>query len=102
MVRNRRLATQAGQLFEQQFPVRMTAPPEMRGSMVSLHFGHFADAAERAPRLRLALHERGIVAPVSALDGHVYLRLSAQIYNEMADYSSCASALAGLGLVRRS
>jgi len=101
MIRNRDLATQAGQLFEQQFPARVTAPPEMRGSMVSLDLGHFADAAERAPRLRLALHERGIVAPVSALDGHVYLRLSAQIYNEMADYSSCASALSELGLARR-
>lgn len=101
MIRNRDLATQAGQLFAQQFPVRMTGPPEMRGSMVSLHLGLFADAAERAPRLRQALHERGIVAPVSALDGHVYLRLSAQIYNEMADYSSCASALADIGLMRR-
>jgi len=48
---------------------------------------------ELAQEFRRALAGRhGIIAPVYAFSGKLWLRISAQIYNEPDDYLRCAAA----------
>jgi isopenicillin-N epimerase len=48
---------------------------------------------DAAHRLAADLHERhGVTAGVMALDGAVWVRVSAQIYNEIDDYRRVAAA----------
>jgi isopenicillin-N epimerase len=46
--------------------------------------------AQRALALRARLLGMGTDAPVSAIDGQAWLRISAQAYNDMADYEALA------------
>ncbi|MGO4816618.1 hypothetical protein AB4156_44735, partial [Cupriavidus sp. 2MCAB6] len=50
----------------------------------------FEASAEAALAIRRRFEARGCDAPVSALAGGLWLRLSAQAYNEEADYERLA------------
>jgi isopenicillin-N epimerase len=66
----------------------------MRGAMAALPLSSGPQAAEIAKRMRNELtHEFGIVVPVNSFAGKVWLRISAQIYNELDDYRRCSDAI---------
>jgi len=92
MARNRNFAVSAADIVGRALNAEASAPAGMRASMVSLRVGK-GTVPEAASSLRKALHESRIVVPVSYLEGNLYVRLSAQIYNEMSDYERCAEAL---------
>jgi hypothetical protein len=42
---------------------------------------------------RALTREYGIVAPIYEFGGQIWLRISAQVYNQLDDYAACSSAL---------
>jgi isopenicillin-N epimerase len=50
-------------------------------------------SAERAQALRDRLMDQGTDVPVNTIDGTLWLRISAQAYNEMADYERLADMI---------
>ena len=68
------------------------APSEMFAGMVTLPLPVDAPAsAEAVARWRLTLlREHNIEVPVMAINGHLWVRISAQVYNEVADYEALA------------
>jgi isopenicillin-N epimerase len=97
MARNCELAAAAAEILNESGGRPVSAPPAMRVAMASLNLGPAPQPAEAALRLRQALRDQGVVAPVSAFSGTLWLRVSAQIYNEIGDYRRCAEALAEVG-----
>jgi isopenicillin-N epimerase len=95
--RNRAVVTDGAAIVAKAIGGTKSAPAEMCGAMVSLCFPGIKDAAETGLKLRLALREAGIVAAAGGINDHVFLRLSAQIYNQASDFSACANALQALG-----
>lgn len=95
--RNRELSRAAAEILSESGQRAVSAPPAMRAAMASLSLGPAPQPAEAALRWRQALRDTGIVAPVSAFAGSLWLRVSAQIYNEIGDYSRCAKAVAEIG-----
>lgn len=68
------------------------APLELCASMVTLPLpmGEAA-SAEAVARWRLTLlNQHRIEVPVIAIDGRLWVRISAQVYNELADYEALA------------
>jgi len=93
--RNRALATEAAALLQSELGALPAAPPEMRGAMASLALPMADPAGNRTAE---ALHDRllrrhRIEVPIFPFAGRLWLRLSAQIYNEMADYERLAAPL---------
>ena len=76
--------------------VMPAAPPEMFAGMVTLPLpidDHATIESAQHMRLRL-LRERQIEVPIHAINGRHYVRISAQVYNELADYESLARVFA--------
>ena len=93
--RNRTLATEAAAMLEKELGLLPAAPPGMRGAMASLALPVADPAGSRTAE---ALHDRllrrhRIEVPVFPFANRLWLRLSAQIYNEIADYDRLATAL---------
>jgi isopenicillin-N epimerase len=60
--------------------------------MVTLPFP-VADEGTREAALRWRaklLHERRVEVPVIPIDGRLFVRISAQVYNELSDYEALA------------
>ncbi|MEO8104351.1 MAG: aminotransferase class V-fold PLP-dependent enzyme, partial [Betaproteobacteria bacterium] len=72
------------------------APAEMFTGMVTMPLPVDEPAsAEAAARWRLTLlREHHIEVPVIAIDGRLWVRISAQVYNELADYEALARVFA--------
>jgi isopenicillin-N epimerase len=67
----------------------------MAGSMAAIRLDLPGPATrEAAVALRARLLAAGTDAPVSAIDGGFWLRISAAAYNEAADYERLAGLLA--------
>jgi isopenicillin-N epimerase len=92
--RNRALAAEAADLVAGAAEAPASAPPDMRAAMASICLGR-GDAGQAAA-LRKALQVEDVIVPVNALAGLLWLRISAQIYNEMSDYERCADVLSRL------
>jgi len=89
---NAALADDAGAMLAEAWEGEAAAAPEFCASMVSVRLpgaGGDRDAA-RALAARLA-GRHGITAAVMALDGALWVRVSAQIYNEIGDYARLAA-----------
>jgi isopenicillin-N epimerase len=93
MRRNRGLAAEASQILLDALGGTIAAPVSSRLAMVSVSLPGLPGTAERALRLRQDLRAAGVIAPVSAFGGQLWLRVSAQIYNQKSDYERCAAAL---------
>jgi len=92
---NAALARDAGAMLIDAWQSEAAASPEFWGSMVSVRLpggrtvGGDRDAARR---LAAQLSERhGITAAIMLLDGALWVRVSAQIYNEIDDYARLAA-----------
>lgn len=100
MARNRALALQAGNNLARALGGTPSAPPEMRGAMAAialempsgpgLAVSLTSDLATALRRELASAH--GISVPVSVFADRLWLRISAQIYNEAADYAALAAA----------
>lgn len=92
---NHGLATGAAGLLSERLGVSLPAPQEMFGSMVTLILpeGLGRDQLAASALQDRLLFEHAIEIPVHAEQGHLHLRLSAQVYNELADYQRLAGAL---------
>lgn len=75
---------------------RWAVPERLVGCMATIALPERIDALgpDAAPRLKdWLLHERRIEAQVLAIDGHAYVRLAAQVYNDESDYERLARAI---------
>jgi isopenicillin-N epimerase len=97
---NDALARDAGTMLAEAWGAGTAAAPEFSAAMASVRLpGGTGLDREAAHRLATDLHERhGVTAGVMVLDGAVWIRVSAQIYNQIDDYHRVA--VAGKTLVR--
>ncbi len=89
---NDALAREAAQMWRDAWHSEIAAGPEFLAAMASVRLPG-GEGADRAASRRLAGHLRetcGITAGVMVLNGDLWLRVSAQIYNELDDYRSLA------------
>jgi isopenicillin-N epimerase len=95
---NHALAWEAGTLLAQRLGTRLAADKPFVGTMVTVALpAAFGATMDDATRLRdRLLFEHRIELQVGAAHGKVQIRVSAQIYNELADVERLAEVLGGL------
>ncbi|KAH9525057.1 hypothetical protein Btru_000218 [Bulinus truncatus] len=95
-----KLAREGAQILTQSWSSYLAAPIEMFGSMVlvalpevlSMKFETINySAAEKIQNI--LYHEFDIEVPVKSVLGHLYVRISAHIYNDPTDYEKLANAI---------
>jgi isopenicillin-N epimerase len=93
------LAREAGAMLTRAWDSEAAAAPEFCASMVSVRLPGIAGGDRHvAHRLALRLNEEhGITAGIMVLDGGLWVRVSAQIYNEIGDYRRLAAVGKTLG-----
>jgi len=96
MERNRALAAEAAAMLAARWGTEIGARPEMQGSMAVVRLPCPGTTPEDAMALRRRLLAAGADAPVSALPGGLWLRLSAAAYNAAEDYHRLAELVARL------
>jgi isopenicillin-N epimerase len=91
---NHDLAWQAGQRLAERWQTDLVTPEAMIGTMVTVPLPARAGTTpEQAVALRdRLLFDHAIEAPVHAFRGRLYVRVSAQIYNDLADIDALADA----------
>ena len=94
MARNRRLALEAGRLLAARWGTTLGGPPDAFAAMVTVRL----PVAETTPEAGLALQrrlaeEQRIEAAIIAQAGALWVRVAAQVYNELADYERLAAVL---------
>jgi isopenicillin-N epimerase len=96
---NAALARDAGAMLIEAWDSEAAAAPEFCASMASVRLpGGAGGDRDAARRLAAELAERhGITAAVIVLDGGLWIRVSAQIYNEIGDYQRLAAIGKTLG-----
>lgn len=89
-------AREASALIADAWGVEAGAPAQMFAGMVTLPLPSAEPATPESVanwRLKL-LREHRIEVPIIAIDGHPWVRISAQVYNELSDYEALGRALA--------
>jgi len=90
---NNALAREAGGLLMAAWGTEAAAGADQRAAMASIRLPG-SPSGDRGAAHKLALrlrHELGITAGVMVLEGALWLRVSAQIYNEIGDYERLAA-----------
>jgi isopenicillin-N epimerase len=85
---NNALAREAGEMLAEAWGSESAAAPQFSAAMAAVRLPG-VEAADRTAARRIARHLReahNISAGVMVIDGGVWLRVSAQIYNAIADY----------------
>ena len=92
---NRDLARRAAALLVERFATLAASPPAMRGAMATVALPtSLPGDIDTAKALNVRLWERHrIEAPIFAFAGRLWVRISAQVYNEMSEYEQLAGAL---------
>jgi isopenicillin-N epimerase len=92
---NHALAWQAGGLLAEHWHTERAAPESMIGTMVCARLPETAGTTQaEGDRLRdVLLYEHAIEVAVIEVDGNLWVRVSAQIYNELADVEKLARAV---------
>jgi isopenicillin-N epimerase len=94
MERNRRLAAEGAALIAERLETYVTVPASLRGAMAAIPFAPSSKNHDIAKDMRQSLTgEYGIVAPIYDFAGQIWVRVSAQIYNQLDDYERCSTAL---------
>ena len=90
-----RLAWEGGRLLAERWGTEVGVPESMVGTMITVPLpAHAGSANEDAARLRLALLlEEKIEIQMHAWRGRLWVRLSAQVYNEMSEVEQLAEAV---------
>jgi isopenicillin-N epimerase len=95
--RNAALAAEGARLLADHLGTEIGAGPAFTAAMGVVRIPTPAPAtAEWAQRLRRRLLDARTDAPVHALDGAIWLRLSAFAYNELSDFEALASVVASV------
>jgi isopenicillin-N epimerase len=96
MARNHRLAADAARMLEARLGATPAAPDAMRCAMQTIELKeHGVATPENAKRLQARLADGyRVVVPIIPFGERLWVRISAQIFNEMADYERLAAALA--------
>jgi isopenicillin-N epimerase len=92
---NHDLAWSASRMLCERFGTNITVPESMIGTMATLPLpakAGLTEADSRVLRDRL-LFEDNIEAQIHSWYGKIWVRISAQVYNEMADYEAFAEAV---------
>ena len=91
-----RLACDAGRLLTERWGTSISTPESMIGAMVTVPLpGRAGSSSDDAEALRLALLEEDrIEVAVSANRGRLWVRVSCQVYNDRADITRLADAVA--------
>lgn len=92
MARNTALAAEAGALLAARLGTEVGALPGMAGAMALVRLPRDG-GPEDALALRRALFALGTDAPVIAIGGALWVRVSAQAYNRIEDYARLAGLL---------
>jgi isopenicillin-N epimerase len=93
MARNNALAELGAGELAARLGAQLSAPARMRASMAALSLAGQKVSDDTALRFRRALaEEHRIMVPVHAFAGHLWVRISAQIYNVAEDYRRLADA----------
>lgn len=94
-----RLALEGARLAARAAGTELPVPPGMLSAMVSvpLHGLELSGAQQAAALHDLLLERHGLEVPVFEADQQLWLRVSAQIYNEMEDFERLAAALSAGG-----
>ncbi|HEU5394814.1 MAG TPA: aminotransferase class V-fold PLP-dependent enzyme, partial [Candidatus Methylomirabilis sp.] len=92
---NHALAWGAAQSLARRWEAPLAIPEDMTGSMVTLSLPEgLGGGKEEAARLRDSLlFEDGIEVQLHAWRERLWVRISAQVYNEMADYERLGEAV---------
>ena len=95
---NHALAREAGEMLARAWRTEMAAAPEFMGSMAAVRLPRGAGGDRNQARdLAIRLTEKhAMTCAVVELQGALWLRVSAQVYNELADYEPLAVIDAGL------
>ncbi|BBK33544.1 isopenicillin-N epimerase [Stella humosa] len=90
--RNKALAAEGARIVAGAWQTEVLTPPAMAGSMALVALPFAVEPTREAARaLRTQIwHEHRIEVPVMAFGGSCHIRISAQIYNEPADYHRLA------------
>jgi isopenicillin-N epimerase len=94
--RNRALAARGAELIAQRLNTQVGTRGSVAGAMATVRLPVEDVSPAHALSLRRRLMSAGTDAPVHALDGGVWLRLSAFAYNELADYGRLAEVVAAV------
>jgi isopenicillin-N epimerase len=92
--RNRDLASQATALLAQRLNTQRGAGPDVSAAMGTVRLPVIGATHADAMDMRHRLMQTGTDAPVHALDGELWLRLSAFAYNRIEDYERLADITA--------
>jgi len=94
--RNIALAAAGTQLLARRLNTQPGATGQMAGAMGTVRLPVDDPTPERALDIRQRLLQAGTDAPVHALDGSLWLRLSAFAYNEIGDYERLAGIVSSV------
>ncbi len=94
MQRNRALATAGGALIAQRLNTNVGTGGPVAGAMATIRLPVDDPTPDHALAIRARLMAVGTDAPVHALDGALWLRISAFAYNELADYATLGDLVA--------
>lgn len=92
---NHNLAWQAVQLLTKRWETHLETPESMVGCMVTIPLPkHAGSSREDAASLKDALlFEDNIEAPILSIKNHLWVRISAQVYNEIGDIEKLADSV---------
>ena len=96
MARNRALAAEAAALLALRWGTETGALADMAGAMGLVRLPGTGASAEQALALRERLYAAGTDAPVNALHGALWLRLSAHAYNDIDDFARLGDVLSAV------
>jgi isopenicillin-N epimerase len=94
--RNKKLAAQGAELVAQRLNTQVGTKGPVAGAMATVRLPVEDPSAEHALAIRQRLMALGCDAPVHALDGALWLRLSAFAYNELDDYARLGELVASV------
>jgi len=91
----RNLALDARKMLSNSFGSNIIAPEDMIGMLATIQLpGNPKDTDKHTATLHDRLRDEfHVEIPVIVMDGHTYVRISAQVYNEMSEYEQLASAV---------
>lgn len=91
---NRALVEEAAALLSEAWETPLPCPSEMRGFMAAIRDPRSRTGTEaEAKQLRLDLYADGVQVPVTAWNGVCWLRISAQVYNDLTEYRALARSV---------
>ncbi|MBI5594856.1 MAG: aminotransferase class V-fold PLP-dependent enzyme [Elusimicrobia bacterium] len=97
MARNRALAWQGASLVAEKTGFSIPGPRSMYAAMVPVVLPRrWGSGRPGAERVHAALQKRKVEVPVFPVGGELYLRMSAQAYNDLDDFKALARVLLSL------